>query len=47
MGRHWIKGGEKNILGLRARGGVAADGAIEKAGGVTSASYLLDFVWFD
>ena len=46
MGRRWIEERQKSILGLWARRGVAADGAIEGAGEATLASYLLDFIWF-
>ena len=40
-------GGEESILGYWAGEGVAADGTMEGASGATSASYILDFVWFN
>ena len=46
MGRRWIEERERSIPGLWVKGGVAANGAMEGAGEATSASYLLDFIWF-
>ena len=45
MGRR--QGGRRSILGLWARGSIAANGAMEGAGEAASASYLLGFVSFN
>ena len=43
MGRRWIEKGEKSVLGLWARGCVAADKAEEGADGATSGSVISSY----
>ena len=46
MGWRWIKEEEKSMLGLWAKRGVAAEGAMEGAGKAMLVSYLFDFILF-